>query len=274
MKQTTLAWLIACSTTCSTAHVLETKPWFGDLYAFDFESAFFYSRFHQVEGASVQLKSPVNNRNLFFDLGVTPLENFDVRLEGEFGKTDTINWALRSGALQARLGILDDISGDPFSLVAGMILRGVPHHFLKDVSTPYAAEFNAELTCAVGKEWSEEGSWTMRTFAFAAIGQANRGYPWMRERFVWQYNLYDAHRFTLFAEGEVGFGNRQHVDVRHFDGWGKFQHQSIDLGTAYGYTVSVYGTITASYAHRIFAHNFPEHVNVFMLAWSIPFSLL
>ena len=67
-------------------------------------------------------------------------------MEGEFGKTNDVNWAARSGAIQARYGLLDDIAGDPVSLVIGLILRGATHHFLRDVSTPYAAEFNAELT--------------------------------------------------------------------------------------------------------------------------------
>ena len=113
----------------------------------------------------------------------------------------------------------------------------------------------------------------MRTYGFATLGQANRGYPWTHELFVWQYNLEDTHRFTLFAEGDFGFGNKHHVNVKRFDGWGKYQHQSIDLGLSYGYKVGVFGIFTASYAHRVFAHNYPEHVNFFTLSYCIPFSL-
>jgi len=252
---------------------LETKPWFGDQYAFNMTTAFAYSRFDKVAGASRQLSSPLNNRDILIDLGFTPSAVLDLQLEAEFGKTTYTNWALRSGALQARYQLLDDIAGDPVSFALGMIVRGAPEHFLRDVSTPYAAECNMELTSAVGKEWSSEGYWTMRTYGFATIGQANRGYPWTRELFVWQYNLYDTHRFTLFAEGNFGFGNKQHVNVKHFQGWGKFQHQSIDLGGSYGYQLGLYGVLTASYAHRVFAHNFPEHVNFFMLSYCLPFSL-
>jgi len=252
---------------------LETKPWLGNPYEFDFYSAFSYSRFAKVEGASKQLSAPLNNRDLLLDCGFTSPSSLDIRIEGEFGKTNQINWALRSAALQSRLQMLDDISGDPVSLTFGVVLRGATHHFLRSVSTPYAAEFNTELTCSVGKEWSADGMWTMRAYAFAALGQANRGYPWTRELLVWQYNLSDTHRFTLFAQGDFGFGNRHHVNVKHFNGWGKFQHQSMDLGAAYGYQIGIYGILTASYAHRVFAHNFPEHVNFFTLAYCIPFSL-
>lgn len=257
----------------ASACALQVKPWLGDVYAFFAEGTFSYSQFNKVQGASRQLSAPENNRDIVLDWGFTPAACFDFQLEGEFGKTNHVNWALRSGALQLRYQMLDDISGDPVSLTFGLIVRGATHHFLRDVSTPYAAEFNAELTCAVGKEWSENGFWTMRTYGFAAIGQANRGMPWTRELLVWQYNLYNAHRFTVFAEGDFGFGGRQHVNVKRFSGWGKFQHQSIDLGVAYGYKISVYGVLSASYARRIFAHNFPEHMNTFMLTYCIPFSL-
>ena len=169
--------------------------------------------------------------------------------------------------------MLDDISGDRVSLTIGLNIRGAPHHFLTDVSTPYASEFNLELTGSIGKEWSQEGMWTMRTYGFATVGMGNRGYPWTRELFVWQYNWQDTHRVSLFAEGDFGFGNKQHVNVKHFNGWAKVQHQSIDLGFAYGYKFGVYGLLTASYAYRVFAHNFPEHVNFFTLSYCIPFSL-
>ncbi len=257
----------------SSGFAMEAKPWLGDVYAFDFQAAFSYSRFNKVEGASKQLSAPLNSRDILLDLGFTPSPSFDIQIEGEFGKTSDVNWALRSGAVQTRLQLLDDISGDPVSLTLGLILRGAPTHFLRDVSTPYAAQFNAELTCALGKEWSQGPDWTMRTYGFAALGQANRGYPWTRELLAWEYNLGDVHRFTVFEEGNFGFGGKQHVNVEHFQGWGKFQHQSIDLGLSYGYKISVYGILTATYAHRVFAHNFPEHVNFFMISYWIPFSL-
>jgi hypothetical protein len=255
------------------AWTLQTKPWFGNQYEFAFESAFTYYRFHRVEGASRQLHSPENTRVFTMDLGMTPYAQFDLQFEGEFAKSDHINWALRSAAMQGRVQFLDDISGDPVSLAFGLSIRGAPHHFLRDVGTPYASEFNLELTGSVGKEWSEEGMWTMRTYGFAAVGIANRGYPWTRELFVWQYNWHDAHRLSLFALSDVGFGGKQHVNVKRFNGWAKFQHQSIDLGITYGYKMGVYGTLSASYAYRIFAHNYPQHVNFLTLSYCIPFSL-
>lgn len=257
----------------TSGFALETKPWLNNVYEFDFETAFSYAHFNKVQGASRQLTSPVNNRDLLLDFGFTPFPSFDIRVEGEFGKTNYVNWALRSGALQMRYQLMDDISGAPLSLLFGLNIRGATHHFLRDVSTPYAAEFNAEITCSAGKEWSDGISWQMRTYGYATLGQGNRGYPWTHELFVWEYNLYDTHRFGLFAEGDFGFGNKHHVDVKKFAGWGKYQHQSIDLGFSYGYKIGIWGILKATYAYRVFAHNYPEHVNFVSLSYSIPFSL-
>ncbi len=261
--------LYACSLSA-----LDTQPWMGNAYDFELETAFSYSRFSKVEGASAQPTSSINNRNLLLDMSLTATPSFDVQFEGEFGQTNTINWALRSGALQARLWLLDDISGEsPISLTCGVNVRGAPRHFLKSVTTPYASEFNAELTASVGKEWSQGANWLFRTYGFLALGQGNRGYPWTRTLLALQYNLLNIHRFTLFTEGDVGYGPKQHVDVNHFSGWGKYQHQSIDVGASYGCHLSIYGTLTASYAYRVFAHNFPENVNFLMISYSLPFSV-
>ena len=70
----------------ASSFALDTKPWLADAYAFSFQSAFCYSRFNKVEGASRQLSAPENNRDLSLDLGFTT-QSLDFQVEGEFGKT-------------------------------------------------------------------------------------------------------------------------------------------------------------------------------------------
>lgn len=255
------------------AFALETKPWLGNVYGFDFESAFTYSRYRKVEGASKQLKGASNDYDIFLDLGFTPAAAVDVRAEIEFAETprQPFNW--RSAAMQARYQWLDDISGDPVSLTTGFNFRGVPKHSLRDVSCPYASSANFELTVSIGKEWSVGPEWVMRTYGYATVGMANRGFPWTQELLMWQFNWQDVHALFLFAEGDFGFGDKQHVNVKHFHGWANIQHSSIDIGAAYRYRINIWGTITFSYAHRVFAHNFPEQVNFFTIAYFLPFSL-
>lgn len=257
----------------SPVFALETKPWLGNKYAFDFESLFVYSRFRKVEGAEKQLKGVSNDYNLFLDLGFTPYSDFDVRAEMEFAKTPRMNFNWRSVALQGRYQWLDDITGDPVSLTTGINFRGVSAHSLRDVSCPYAASANFELTLSVGKEWSTDGVWARRTYGYVNLGMANEGYPWTQQLLTYQFNWQDTHALFLYADGYAGFGGKQHINVHHFNGWGKIQHQSIDLGFAYRYKFPLWGTLTFSYAYRVFAHNFPERVNFLGVEYHLPFSL-
>jgi hypothetical protein len=270
MKQPLIAGFLALS---SPIFALETQPWIGNKYEFDFESAFVYSRYHKVQGAATQLKGPSNVYDLFLDFGFTPEANVDVRAEIEFADSPQMNFNWRSIAIQGRYQWLDDISGDTVSLTTGLNIRGVPDRALHDVSCPYSSNANIELTAAVGKEWSTDGAWRMRTYGYATLGMANQGYPWTQELLVLQYNWRDTHALFLYGAGYFGFGNHQHVLVNHFDGWGNIQHQSIDLGFTYRYKFGIWGTLSLFYAHRVFAHNFPEHVNFVGIAYRIPFSL-
>ncbi len=255
------------------AFSLETMPWLGDQYEFDLESSFTYSRYRKVQGASKQIKGPSNDYDLLFDLGYTVYPDLDARIELELAETprQPFNW--RSAAFQIRYQWLDDIAGDPLSVTTGFNFRGVPHHALRDVSCPYASYANFELTVALGKEWSKGQMWTMRTYGWASMGIASRGLPWSQQLAMYQINVDDVHEFSFFAFGDLGFGGKQHVDVHRFNGWGEFQHQSIDLGAAYGYEFTIWGKLTATYAYRVFAHNFPERVNFFTLNYTLPFSL-
>jgi hypothetical protein len=252
---------------------LEVTPWFHEIYEFDVEAAFAYRWFSKVEGACVQPSSTIHDRDFIADLGFTPFELFDVRLEGEIARVDSINWGLRSGALQTRLGLLDDIAGDPLSVTLGLDLRGVRGRFLTTVATPYASEFNLELMCSLGKEWAHREHWMARTYGTVYVGQGNRGYPWTRAIVAVDYRPVFPVHLSLFSESYVGFGGKQCVDVNHFHGWAPFQHQSVDVGASCGFHLGVYGTLTASYAYRVFAHNYPEKVNALIASYTLPFSI-
>ncbi|MBS0650556.1 MAG: hypothetical protein JSR93_05285 [Verrucomicrobia bacterium] len=256
------------------ASSLETKPWFGSVWEFHFSSAYTYSRYHRVQDASVQLSHPSNDQLLRFDLGVSPSEMWDVQAEVEFINTPRQSFSYRSAAAQARVQWLNDIAGDPVSWTTGFNIREVSDKSLHDVSCPYHAIVDFELTTALGKEWSKGPYWTARTWGNLGIGIANEGSPWLRGLWVFEKNWDNRHRAIFFTDGYFGFGTKQHVNVKHFNGWAKYHHQSIDLGLGYQYHFDLWGDITLSYARRIYAHTFPEQVNFITIAYQVPFSVL
>ncbi len=252
---------------------LETRPWFDSVCEFSFATEYTYSRYHHVQDASVQLTHPSNDQLLRLNLGFTPSEIWDIQAEIEFVDTPRQRFSYRSAAIQARILWFNDIVGDPVSWTTGLNIREVSDKSLSDVSCPYHAMVDFELTTAIGKEWSKGPDWTSRTWGNIGLGTANEGSPWLRGLWVFQKNWSNRHRAIVFAHGYFGFGTKQRVNVDHFNGWAKFHHQSIDLGLGYQYHFDLWGDITLSYARRIYAHSFPEHVNFFTIAYEVPFSV-
>lgn len=254
------------------ACALHTKPWLGNGYEFELDSAFTYSRYRKVQDASVQLRHPSNDKLYALDLGFTASDAMDFEAEMEFADTPRQSLGWRSAALQGRYLWLNDIEGDPCSLITGLNVREVSKHSVRDVSSPYHYYLNFELNTAVGKEWSSQGLWTMRAYGLAALGQANRGSPWLRGLGVWEGNIRDRHRFLFDIDGYFGLGNKGHVDVDRFHGWARVHHQSIDLGLGYAMHMQIWGTLGIKFAYRLFAHSFPEHVYFLTFFYHLPFS--
>jgi hypothetical protein len=167
---------------------------------------------------------------------------------------------------------MNDVCGDPLSWTTGLSVRGVTRHSLKDVSCPYSSDVNFELNTALGKEWSQGPYWTTHLWGLLGAGIANHGSPWVRALAVCEKNWNDRHRAGLFAEGYFGFGELEHVSIQHFDGWGKYHHQSVDVGIDYRYHTDTWGEFTLAYTRRVYAHVFPEHVNFFTIMYQVPFS--
>jgi len=255
------------------ASALEEKPWLGTVYEFTLDTGYSYNRFTRVEGATFQPHHPFNDHLLFFDLGFTIADSFDLQVEGEFVNTPVQSFSWRSFATQGRYRLLDDITGDFASVVLGLNLRFVSERSLRDVSAPYASRLDLELFGSIGKEWSKEGKWTSRSFVYTALGQGTNGLPWVRADIVYEHNWADRQRIDIFGLSNWGFGGKHRVDLEEFNGWGRYHHQAIDLGIGYSYVFDYWGKLRFSYAHRIYAKVFPEHVNFFMLSYHLPFSL-
>lgn len=252
---------------------LQVQPWFHEIYEFTFTPSYTYSRYRDVQNGHPQLKSASNDHLIAFDLGISPMQKWDVDADLEFADTPRQSLGFRSSALQLRYQWLDDIAGDPVSVTTGISGRGVGGHSLKDVSCPYHSYANFELNSAVGKEWDTGPFWFLRTFGFAAVGMANHGFPWMRALIDLEGNLHHTHRLGLFAEGYFGFGDKTRVHVDHFRGYSSLRHQSIDVGLKYTYAFQIWGRLSLAYTRRVFARSFPENVNFFTICYQLPFSL-
>lgn len=252
---------------------LPKKPWLGNVYEFFFDAEYTFDYYRRVANGEPGTKHSSNDNQFFAGLGFTPSQYLDMAIEAEVSDTTRQSWNLRSVALQGRYLWLDDIIGDPVSLVTGISIRGVHHSSLKDISCPYSGEANFELNVSVGKEWSCGPYWCFRTYAFGTLGIANRGAPWDRFFATFETNYNDMHQFNIFARGDFGYGHKNRVKVDHFLGYGSIHHQSVDIGVGYARHFLVWGKLTFEYARRVYAHAYPERTNYFTVWYHLPFSI-
>lgn len=252
---------------------LPVEPWLGDYYEFFFDGSYTFDYYNRVANALGGPKHSSRDHQVLLGLGFTFPQNVEAYAEIEFARTTRQEFNFRSFGLQGRYLWLDDVIGDPVSLTTGLSMRGVAHYSLKDISCPYAAEFNMELNISAGKEWSCGKFWTLHTYGFGAVGIAQRGAPWTRVLLSTEWNWEDKHRFQLFGRGDFGFGGRNFVNVNHFHGYANIHHQSIDIGATYRKVFLIWGTLSFEYARRIYAHAYPQGVNFFTVSYNLPFSL-
>ncbi len=252
---------------------LEMQPWFADCLEFHFLGSYAYSFFNRVENGIPQLKSTFHSNVLSLGLDFSPAPEWSIDTDLQFADTSQQSLNFRSVAAQARYLWLDDIIGDPISFATGASARFTNTDSLHDVSCPYHANFDFELNFSFGKEFDFSNAWACRFWGYGALGQANRGSPWIRGLLALETNYDDLHKFGIFADGISGYGRHSRVFIDDFDGYAKIRQKAIDVGLRYGYRFGVYGTLRFTYARRILAKSCPEEVNTFVLSYLLPFSL-
>ncbi len=251
---------------------LETQPWFGDVYEFHFLGSYAYSQFSTVQNGIPQLTSPFQSNLVYLGLDFSPSPEWSVDTDLQVADTTQEGFYFRTWGLQGRYLWLDDIVGDPITFTTGANLRVMSTTSLHDVSSPYHGNVDFECNFALGKEFDVADSCRFRLWGYGALGQANRGSPWVRAILAFETNIEDAHKMGLFASGTNGYGANRLVFIDHFNGYGKIRQKSIDLALRYGYRIGVWGTIRVEYQRRVLAKSCPQNVNTFVLSYLLPFS--
>ena len=252
---------------------LKESPWMGELFEFHFKPYYWLQHYPDVNNGVNPTGYSSTDNFLGSDLSVRFLPDWEALFEAEWNTTKQHNMRFLSTALQVRSMVMDDIEGDPISFLWLGTLRYVPVHALRDVSTPYSGRINVELGASIGKEVDIGNAWSQEFWGYGYVGQANRGWPWIRGALNYRAEYLHSHSFGLQCGGFWGFGRDKPVNIGNFDGWGRFAHQSIDLEFIYGYRFPVWGQLTASYTRRLMAKNYPEENNIFYISYNLPFAL-
>jgi len=250
----------------------DLKPWFGParIEGHLSNTIQYYPSVDTKKGSSYRSDC---DDFIDFSLAGAFLDRFAIELEAVTAVTRHRAFGFDSVLLTGRYLWMNDIVDDPVSLTTGVTVSQVFKPSKHDIAVFHHGGIECEVHAAVGKEMSCMQFWTSRWWAVAGIGIADQGYPWLRANIDWEKNWCDAHRLRVFAHSLWGLGYKNLHSAYHFKGYGPIRHQTIDFGLRYtkGFDYDI--DLGFEYAYRVYAHNCPEKVNLFMVTLFYPISL-
>jgi hypothetical protein len=257
----------------------ELQPWFGKDKEFEFRADYTYQTYSRVARWSKTVKKSSDDSFITASLAISPTPDWSFEIEETTAHTSVQTWDMDNTRLTVRYLVLDDILGDPVSLVLGISCDATSKKSRRDVSSFHHGNYEYEAHVSIGKELSKEQFWTDRFWGVLAYGVANKGSPWLHFLLAYDNNYQDLHQWRLFVDTLWGFGGQ---NIRFpFHGYGPIHHQSIDIGARYSYlldllpfcNINFVGTLNAEIAHRFFARNCPYQSTEASFMLLIPFGI-
>jgi hypothetical protein len=249
----------------------EFAPWYDNDLEIQSRSKILYQTFNKLgthDGKTCYLSNDVF---LNQSLGIS-FDKYAAEVELCAAATRKQHFNLDHLKLTGRYRLLDDITDDPYSVVAGVSFIQAGQPALYDPASFHHGIFGVETHISVGKEVSTGQFWQKRYFGVLAFG-LSYGSPWVRGNFTYLQNVCNLHTFGAFINTLVGFGG-QNLKVGSFHGYGTVRHQSVDLGISYSYLIEkIDGELTGDYSYRVYAKNFPKNASRLAVTLWIPFGL-
>lgn len=256
----------------SAVVALDFSPWFGRIYEFYPEVACRAQSYQRLETADGCVRLPSRDLFLDFSLEISPGQRWSAAAVLSTARTRHRSYGLNAATLIARYQLLDDVIGDPVSVVVGLAASQTFYQARRDLSVFNHGGPSGEVHLSFGREWSSAAIWTQRLWGLAAVGIADVGAPWWRFVAAAEANYCDCYRGALFLNVIQGLGNRR-LEVAHFHGYGSLHYIAVDLAIRLQWYWEDGSYLSFGYAYRPFARNAPCHVSQIALAYTYPFGL-
>jgi len=251
----------------------ERMPWYPRYLELQPRATWLYQDYQKVDTAKGSQHHSSHDNFLFLSISGA-YDRWAVELEISAAATHHRNFSLSDISLTGRYQWKDDIIGDAVSLTTGLTVSHVFEIALHDISCFYHGGIQLEGHVAVGKEFCLcQQFWISRAWGVLGLGIADHGSPWVRFDAAWEHNVWDCHRFRIFADSLWGLGRNNLSLKHHFHGYGPIHHQSIDLGFAYSHHFEAGAIVDLGYSYRVHAHDCPERVNKIFISLLYPFGL-
>lgn len=266
-----LATILLAASTLSEA--TELMPWFDTNLQIEARTSYTFQTYPSLAGNRHCRHYSSDDSFLTASLYLSALEMLNLELELTAAETHKHDFGFDNFRLTARYLWLDDIIGDPVSLITGLTVTQAVHRSLHDPSSFHHGKIEAELHASLGRELTCHDTWILRWWGALGIGQADVGWPWIRGNFTTEVRVADGQWARGFIHTLWGLGHKSIHSPHSFHGYGPIRHQSIDLGAGYDYRFDIWGTLSLEYAFRVYARNFPKHANRITISYLYPFGI-
>lgn len=200
-------------------------------------------------------------RRSFLNISLSnSLPNFGLEIEATEARTRVQKGVIDQLKMTARYVWQDDIAGDPLSITTGLSFIQAFRSSVKDISSFHHGQEEGELFLSLGKEISQQFTWSSRWWSILGLGIANKGSPWIRFNLAYEKRLWDKHELKLFLHSLWGLGHKR-LHISHFHGYGSIQHQSVEIGLRYTHLLDYFGSASLEYSYCFYAHHFPVYAH-------------
>lgn len=272
MKKFFLSILFLAITSIGSS--LEVAPWFIQDFEITTKSSFTYGYFNQVALKNHLTDDPTYNRFYKTSVFMSAFEDYFAELELGAFDTSSHSFNLEYGRLALRYLLLDDSTGyNTISLTLGLITTIPVKEAIYDISCFHHYYFEEELQLALGKQFDYSLKDFHRGFLLIGLGQATKGYPWIRSLFHYEVVLNNSWRSYFEAEYLQGLGNGNLNQVNPFLGYANINHKNVDFKLGLAYEWFPYMNLSFEYQVRGYAYNFPKNYQAGTFSLIIPFGL-
>ncbi len=251
----------------------ELKPWFGEDHEAEIRANLLYQQYDEISSGHNHHKHVDANDGFLTGSILYPFKRYC----GEFEAVGALTHKQQPGwdcfRLTGRYLVLDETACDAINLTVGITLSEPFEAALHDISSFHHGYIEAEGHFAFGKSYGwncTNEDFTYRWWQVFGVGVADKGAPWLRGDYAFEYKYAPCQLLRLFVNTLWGSGP-YNLDPDDFTGYGMVKHKSIDVGLRYTLGMGCWGTLSAQYARRVFARNFPQNANLVMLEYFYPF---
>ncbi|MCB1212785.1 MAG: hypothetical protein KDK40_00650 [Chlamydiia bacterium] len=270
---TTLSVFVCCCLATPHLEATELRPWFSRDLQFVFRETVGYESFGEVARCGDQADLDRGGYRWFAasSLSLPILDTVAVETELDFADSSEHSFSLSSFQFTGRYHYANDIVGDPMSVVIGVTLRLPTNAALSDFTQLAHSKLEGEIHLSLGKECTCWDSWSSRIWAVGVFGIGERNATWVRTKIAYEWHLGCEQRFGLFGEWLANFKGGA-IDLTDFKGYGDIRYRAGTIGCEYHRPIFDWGDLTAEYAYRPYASNFPKKLYRFLISLSIPFN--